>query len=307
MSCMTPRVMQGSGSRVRPTSGPRSFVPEREGRVFEVPCNRCVGCRLDVGRMWSIRIQHEAQLYDTSLFLTLTYDDSKQDYVGPSLEYRDVQLFLKRLRDKYRYKGVSPGPKGNFPLRFFVAGEYGGLTGRPHWHMVLFNMWFKDSRLWSNGDYYSEDLECLWKLGNCTLGSVTPGRASYVAGYVNKKAQPNSARYERMNWYTGELVSVRPEFHEQSSNPGIGYWWYEKYSRDVFPNDFAVSDGKRWKPPVYYWRKFKEMAPEPVVEEIMHDRMERARERRSESTPERRAVREEVAEAKLRFYSDRRL
>jgi len=255
--------------------------------------------------MWSIRIQHEAQLYDTSLFLTLTYDEQKQDYIGPSLKYRDIQLFMKRMRKKF--KGVAPGPKGDFPLRFFVAGEYGEHTGRPHWHMVLFNMWFKDQKLWMNGDYVSEELEGLWKLGNCTLGSVTPGRASYVAGYVNKKAAAQHPRYERMDWWTGELISVRPEFHEQSSRPGIGYWWYEKYQRDLFPHDFAVSDGKRWKPPVYYWRKFKELAPEPVVEDVLRARMDRARARRQDSTPERRAVREEVAEAKLKFYSQRGL
>lgn len=257
--------------------------------------------------MWSVRIQHEAQLYDHSLFLTLTYDDSRlpNKYLPPSLEYRDIQLFMKRLR-KGR-KGISAGPKGNFPLRFFVAGEYGGLTGRPHWHMVLFNAWFKDQKRWMNGDYVSEELEGLWQNGNCTIGDLTPGRASYVAGYVNKKQRATSTAYERMDWYTGELVSVRPEFHEQSNRPGIGYWWYEKYSSDVFPGDFAVVEGKRWKPPVYYWRKFREMAPEPVTEEILHARMERARERRSDSTVERRAVREEVMKARINFFEERGL
>lgn len=303
--------MSGHGAGARLTSGPRSVSVEREGHVFEVPCGKCVGCRLDIGRMWSIRIQHEAQLYDTNLFVTMTYDDRKlaekdpPEYLHPSLDYRHVQLFMKRLRKRQGGKGVSPGPHGNFPLRYFVAGEYG--HGRPHWHMVLFNAWFKDQKLWMNGDYVSESLEELWSYGNCTLGCVTAGRASYVAGYVNKKQRAGSARYERINWYTGEVVAVRPEFHEQSSKPGIGYWWYEKFGSDVFPGDFAVSDGRRWKPPVYYWRKFKEMAPEPVVEDILWSRMERARERRSESTPERRAVREEVAEAKLNLYGERDL
>lgn len=300
--------MVGHGSGARLTSGPRSLGPEREGHVFEVPCGKCIGCRLDIGRMWSIRIQHEAQLYDHNYFITLTYDDSRLAYqdpprrLHPSLQYRDVQLFLKRLRKKM--KGVSPGPKGNYPLRFFVAGEYGA-GGRPHWHMVLFNAVFKDAVRWMNGNYVSEECESLWQNGNVTLGSLNPARASYVAGYVNKKQRASATRYERIDWFTGEVISVRPEFHEQSNRPGIGYWWYERFERDVFPNDFAVQDGRRWKPPIYYWRKFKDMAPEPVVEDILSQRMARARERRAESTPERRAVREEVALARTEFFDSR--
>lgn len=313
VSCFTPLSAEGHGAGVRLTSGPRFSGPEvKRGYVFELPCGKCIGCRMDNGREWSIRIQQEAMLYDRSLFLTLTYDDSvlshkdPPEYLKPSLDYRHVQLFMKRLRKKYR--GLQPGPKGNFPLRFYVCGEYGPQNGRPHWHMILFNMLFKDQKRWQNGDYVSEDLDALWQNGNCTIGDLTPGRASYAAGYVNKKQAPTHTRYERMDWYTGELITVQPEFHRQSSRPGVGFWFYEKYVRDMFPNDMVVMDGRRWTPPDYYWDKFRELAPEPVTEEVLRGRRERARVRpRSESTPERRAVREEVAKAKLAHFDSREL
>ena len=39
----------------------------------QVPCGKCVGCRLDHARMWSIRCVHESQMCVESMFLTLTF------------------------------------------------------------------------------------------------------------------------------------------------------------------------------------------------------------------------------------------
>ena len=63
-----------------------------------LPCGRCVGCRLERSRQWSVRIMHEAQFYADSSFITLTYDD---DHIPPfgSLFYPDFQGFMKRLPD----------------------------------------------------------------------------------------------------------------------------------------------------------------------------------------------------------------
>ena len=47
--------------------------------------------------------------------------------IAEILLYTDVQKFLKRLRKAYRGK-----------LRYFVAGEYGEQTARPHYHMILY-------------------------------------------------------------------------------------------------------------------------------------------------------------------------
>lgn len=47
------------------------------------------------------------------------------------LYYRDAQLFIKRLRkyiDKYFHEKI----------RYYIIGEYGTSSLRPHWHLLLF-------------------------------------------------------------------------------------------------------------------------------------------------------------------------
>lgn len=279
-----------------------------DGRWFEVPCGKCVGCKMDRARAWSIRITHEAQLYDTNWMATFTY---REDAVPKSLslQYPDFQKFMKRLRKKI--KGERVGPEGGFPLRFFCAGEYGGKTGRPHYHAVLFNCRIGDERPWDNGQYWSAKLEELWSYGHVVLDSVTPASAAYVAGYTQKKVYGVSekSRYEDVvNLRTGELTSRRPEFVVMSLKPGIGAWWYARFAKDLFPKDHAiVAGGKRWKVPRYYWEKFRLEADPAVVEAIETDRFLRAMDREADSTPERRAVREEVAQARVNLLQERGL
>lgn len=272
---------------------------------FELPCGRCIGCKLDRTRSWAVRITHEAQLYDSNRFATLTYSDEGLP-ASRSLEYRDFQLFMKRLRREFR--GVSSGPEGNFPLRFFCAGEYGTRRLRPHYHAILFNLKLPDEARLMNGSMRSEILEQLWRKGTVQLDDVTPRSAAYVAGYSVKKVYgPRADAYyeDVVHLETGEVTRRRPEFVAMSLKPGIGAGWYEKYGKDLFPHDFAVQEGRRYKVPRYYWDKFKESADAGVVEELEFRRLQRAQERRSDSTPERRAVREVHAKAKQEFYSQR--
>lgn len=266
---------------------------------FYVSCGRCTGCKMDRARSWAIRISHEASLYDVSRFATFTYSDKYVPASG-SLEYGDFQRFMKRLRK--RLKGASPGPEGNYPLRFFCAGEYGSKRKRPHFHAIMFNLRMPDERLYENGSYHSELLESLWMKGTVRLDPVNARTAAYVAGYSLKKVYGSRARnhYDVVSLETGEVVQERrAEFVAMSLKPGIGAWWYRRFRADMFPGDFAVMDGKKWKTPRYYWEKFKGDGDPLVVEELAYERYLRAQFRREDETPERRAVRLEVLEAKL--------
>jgi len=277
---------------VRPFSKDRPPADDE----FEVPCGKCIGCKVDRSRAWSIRIGHEAQGWDSNLFCTFDY--SPEHLRSWSLEYRDFQGFMKRLRKRL------PSP-----IRFFVAGEYGEEYRRPHWHAILFNCRFPDAERYENGTLRSNLAEEVWRFGRVVIGDVTARSAAYVAGYTYGKRYGREADdyYEDLvNPLTGEVGRRRSPFVSMSRRPGIGSLWYEKFGGDLFPHDCAVQEGKKFKVPRYYSEKYKVDNPFEW-EKIAERRYERALEKPEESTAERRAVREKVAEAKNIFYSQRRL
>lgn len=106
------------------------------------------------------------------------------------LYYRDIQLFLKRIR-KYIYKYY--GEK----IRFYVIGEYGTKSVRPHWHLLLF---FNSSSLSQafedcvNVGSSSRKCFCprfilpLWQYGICDSKRTNGECYNYVSSYVNQSA-----------------------------------------------------------------------------------------------------------------------
>lgn len=102
----------------------------------QVACRNCWQCkavRIDdlVGRCIA-----ESKTATAAHAVTLTYGrkfDAESTTYGEAeheraavLTYSDVQKFFKLLR----FNG--------FPLRYFVAGEYGSRKGRAHWHVIIF-------------------------------------------------------------------------------------------------------------------------------------------------------------------------
>jgi len=237
---------------------------------------------------------HEASLHSQNCFVTLTYDDEHvpSDY---GLHYRHYQLFMKRLR-----KDVGK-------CRFYMCGEYGENTFRPHFHACLFGVDFEDKVLWRQMEsgsclYTSEKLQKLWPHGFSSIGDVTFDSAAYVARYVMKKMTGSgaSAHYTRLNPETGELVEISPEFTRMSLKPGIGARWFEKWKRDVYPHDYVVINGTKCKPPRYYDLLLKKDAAHEF-EALEYDRYVSADAALQDTTPERLAVRQKVTEARLQF------
>lgn len=238
---------------------------------------------------------HEASLWDSNCFVTLTY---ARDALPPngSLEHRDFQLFLKRVRKHF----------GKRRVRFYMCGEYGPTSGRAHYHACLFNVDFREDRVpagksGSGHVFYASDvLTRLWSHGIATVQDLTRETAGYCARYIMKKVLgPDSAKaYERVT-DDGEIVSIKPEYAAMSLKPGIGAQWFEKFGRDVYPSDFVIVDGSRRRPPKYY-DKLMIKRHADLADGIEYDRYLRGLECREDSTPERRAVRETVAKARIR-------
>lgn len=241
----------------------------KEYATFQLPCGKCIECRLEYARQWAVRSVHESKMYEQNSFITLTYDDLKDT----RLQYRDFQLFVKRLRSHIRSEVRKKIGKINWRLLtesekkehyeknsigIFVTGEYGGppkpLPGgrmsegfRPHWHAILFNFSPPDGVYkYSNdrGDkiYSSEILSRLWGHGTSEFGSVTFESAGYVARYAAKK-----------------LVHGHDEDHDyepiskKSSKHAIGKKWLEQFWPDVFNYGYIIlPDGKQCSIPRYY-------------------------------------------------------
>lgn len=259
----------------RPLYGYKAQSPNPSGKrniVFNVsqgyrdmpvtlPCGSCIGCRLERSRQWAIRCLNEASLHSENSFITLTYSEENLPKYG-SLQKEDFQKFMKRLRFEYADKKI----------RYFHCGEYGENTYRPHYHACIFGHDFSDKQLWKtvrgNKYFRSDTLERLWPMGQSTIGEVTFESAAYVARYITKKITGPLAEmyYTQENELTGDIEQKLPEYVTMSRRPGIGKNWLEKYSKDIFPDDFIIVRGKKMRPPKYYRSQYELADPKGYAE-----------------------------------------
>lgn len=261
---------------------------------IEIPCGRCIGCRMRRASDWSLRVMHEAQLWPENCFVTLTYGTGCLPPNG-SLDHRDFQLFMKRLRKR-----------AGKEVRFYMCGEYGDNTGRAHYHACLFNVDFRDRKpigKSASGElfYESPELAKLWSHGNCSVQDLTSGTASYCARYVMKKTLGDDAEFA----YSfvdedGEIHFRKPPYAAMSLKPGIGAKWLSKFGKtDVFAHDRCIQDGVERRVPKYYDRLLKR-ADQLKLEENQFSREKLARKSVADNTDDRRAVREQVHLAKVK-------
>lgn len=188
----------------------------------EFRCGRCLPCRIARKRLWTARLILEMLSSPVSLFVTLTYRSIPE---SGSVSVRDAQLFLKRVRER-----ITPSR-----LRYYIVGEYGDVTGRAHYHVLLF------------GNVSEADVRSSWPQGFVYIGSVTPASAAYVVSYVVKGLTSTRAitYSSTLTGITGRLESssgrmrrscsgvmsveskilnglLAPEFARMSLKPGIG-------------------------------------------------------------------------------------
>ncbi|UOF78314.1 replication associated protein [Microviridae sp.] len=224
----------------------------KEYATFQLPCGQCLACRLEYARQWAVRCIHEAQMHEKNCFITLTYAD---EHLPPKLQYDHFQDFMKRLRTY-----INDHERGNKTLEetqigFFVTGEYGDKTKRPHWHAIIFN--------WSPADavpkyitnqnhqvFSSKTLDTLWGKGITEFGSVTLDSAGYCARYAAKKLS-----HGRDKTHDYEPIS------KKSSRQAIGKKFIQKHFESVFNLGFLVLEGEKLSIPRYYEKWLKNNEP----------------------------------------------
>lgn len=198
------------------------------GITHKVPCGKCAFCLVNKRSQWMFRIFQELQRQgNPGWFITLTYNEKyvKRVPAGLSLRFRDVQLYLKKIR------------KAKYYAKYICVGEYGGETGRPHYHLLL----------WT--DCPGMLLEKFWKARNGeVLGSLFFGRLSMASAMYTLKyiIQPKQKKIDG-------IEKTRAQF---SKGLGLGYLSTAVYDYHTFdyesPCFCSVVDGREVALPRYY-------------------------------------------------------
>lgn len=163
--------------------------------IHEFECGSCPECLARRSSRWALRGAMELKTCRVASMVCLTYDnyirDARGHIVGEqvadrTVDKRDVQLFIKRLR-KWYWKEYGRS------LKYLVSAEYGKHTHRPHYHAILFGVEFPDVVPYKkskrgNRIYKSAILTQLWGHGICTVDSIAVNSAAirYCTKYSMK-------------------------------------------------------------------------------------------------------------------------
>lgn len=243
---------------------PNRFVKDyKPGELYDgyeailIPCGKCIGCRLDYSRQWADRMMLELYTAGKGMFVTLTYDD---EHLGDNqLCKRDSQLWMKRLRERFSDQRI----------RFYLAGEYGSVSGRRHMHAILFGIglddiedkvFYKKTKL-GYGLYTSELMNDIWQhKGFVILSEVSWETCAYVARYVTKKLNSMDAY---------KIEEREPEFSLMSRKPGIGKEYLDLHPECLDMKSIPISTtegGLEIRIPKYYIDQLEKTDPERALE-----------------------------------------
>lgn len=161
------------------------------------PCGGCIICRKNKGKGWTARILLEDAFNEGfTWFVTLTYDD---DHV-PKTAQGDLTLAKKQTTQWVRDQVKEHG------FRYYLVGEYGDQTQRPHYHAAIFS---------PDYTWHIDELLSKWKRRGLTDAHLLQtGSAAYLAQYTTKRL--TAADDPRLE------PGQEPEFRTSSRVPAIG-------------------------------------------------------------------------------------
>lgn len=247
--------------------------------LMKIPCGKCIGCKFDYTKQWSDRMIMELADNDgKGVFVTLTYNNDHLPFavdedglpVSFSLQKRDFQLFMKRLRKRFSERSI----------RFFACGEYGGRTLRPHYHAIIYGLSLSDfpdlyvhgmnelNQLYFVSPLFSE----IWSNGFTLLSDVSYKTCAYVARYNVKKAYGDNIKPHEL---------AEDSFVLMSRRPGIASRYYDDHPDffDTMSAYFSDSNGSvRVSCPSYFLSKLSIDNPDKYVN-IVRERRQLSKDR----------------------------
>lgn len=133
-----------------------------------VPCGKCPDCQKQKRDAWGFRLYTEMKRSFNPRMVTFTYDNDHIPEYG-LLNKKHFQAFMKRIRESgYRKQ-----------LKYFVRGEYGDHSQRPHYHAIMYNLKKEHA---NKPDF----IEKHWKNGMIHLAPLNMATIYYTLKYLTK-------------------------------------------------------------------------------------------------------------------------
>lgn len=171
-------------------------------------CGTCEQCMAEKANNWLVRNYYESKRWEDICFVTLTYKNNPYFLIK-----KDLQDFIKRLRRNLEYHGYEE------KLRYFAAGEYGTLKGRPHFHIIIYN--WKDIKRYfvrlnkkCNIIFESELIKDAWKKGLTSYQEFDVNEIPYISLY--NSAQDTIAREYKISLETAKKMSEKLRQNEKN-------------------------------------------------------------------------------------------
>lgn len=202
-----------------------------------VRCGKCLACREEIAKEYTYRFMNEYKYFKYLYFITLTYEDDKlpknEDGFG-TLNKKHIVDYLKtiNINVKRDNKIVSKDYK------YFVGGEYGDQTMRPHYHIAIL---CDDQRI---GQYFVAK----WHYGRIDFQEGDMRSVFYVIGYSNKKIGDQDWLYDNSN--------LERPFRKFSR--GLGKRYYEEEKHTLSGQYYGKLGNTKIALPNYYKNKLKE-------------------------------------------------
>lgn len=262
---------------------------EVDADVVQIPCGKCIGCRMQYSREWADRIVIESMMYpESSWFITLTYDDDHLPMgqillngdIFPTVSRDDLTRFLDALRQKFHRLGHDG-------IRYYAAAEYGDMSLRPHYHICFFNLPISEmdlkfyKRNIQGDQLYNVDwLSDLWSKGFVVVGKLNWKTAAYTARYVLKKWKKST---DKLGFDPFEVLGIENQWARMSRMPGISKPYFDAHFSKIYEYDcIQLPSGQRISPPLYFDKLYKEIAPDHL-EAVKLNRMINGAIKRDES------------------------
>lgn len=191
-----------------------------------VPCGKCMACKQQKAREYTIRFEKATYKNKYRIFGTLTYDDENitADY---GLDKEEIVKYLKRVQKEANKKGIK--------YKYYLTGEYGEENGRPHYHVVI---GCDEKRI---ADIFNEK----WGKGKTEFEECDTRGVMYVIGYVDKKV------------YGYNMYGKRQAPFRKFSG-GLGKEWLEENKEKILKDMCITKQGIPYAIPKYYKNKLKE-------------------------------------------------